>query len=122
LTDVNHLSAIRVLRTVLLLWLLQVPLRAQQFGALSYGVNGDDTVTIFGCDRNVGGSITIPAAISGRPVVTVRGSAFEFCGGLTSVTFPESVTSIGGYGFLHCWNLMAIEVSPLNANYSSRVV
>lgn len=116
----NQSVAIRALWTVLLLWLVQAPpLNAQQFGALSYLVNGDGTVTIVSCHRYVVGAVTIPAVINGRPVAAVSGSAFEFCGGLTSVTFPESVTSIGGYGFLQCRNLTAIEVSPLNANYSS---
>ena len=45
-------------------------------------------------------SITIP-----NSVTTIGGSAFYGCTGLTSVTIPNSVTSIGGYAFSGCTNL-----------------
>ena len=40
---------------------------------------------------------------------------FEYCTGLTSITIPSSVTSIGGYAFAYCSNLLEVDFSTHNA-------
>jgi hypothetical protein len=42
--------------------------------------------------------------------MTIGGSAFEGCTALTSVTIPDSVTSIGDYAFLRCTGLTSIAI------------
>ena len=42
-------------------------------------------------------SVTIP-----NSVTSIGGSAFYYCSSLTSVTIPNSVTSIGSYAFEYC--------------------
>lgn len=53
-------------------------------------------------------------------VQTISSYAFQDCDGLTgSITIPETVTRIGAYAFSDCNDLVSIEVSELNQNYSS---
>ena len=48
-------------------------------------------------------SITIPDSVT-----SIGESAFEGCSGLTSVTIPDSVTSIGRYAFQSCSSLTSV--------------
>src|ERR1039458_9281380 len=99
------------------------------------------TITITGY-TGPGGTVIIPAAITGLPVTSIADfafytctslthvtipngvtnigfEAFYDCTSLTSVTIPHSVTSIGGWAFQYCTNLGAITVDVLNSVYSS---
>ena len=89
-----------------------------------------DEVTIIGCDKKASGALTIPATIKGKPVtsigkeaflgsnltsITIPDSvtsigegAFSMCSALTSISIPDSVTSIGGGAFLGCKSLTGI--------------
>jgi BspA type Leucine rich repeat region (6 copies) len=57
-----------------------------------------------------GGAVSIPAAIGGLPVVGVGGGAFANGSGVTSVTIPNSVTSIGESAFYYCYNLSSVTI------------
>ena len=48
-------------------------------------------------------SITIPESVT-----SIGAFAFENCTGLTSITIPESVTSIGDYAFYKCTGLTGV--------------
>ena len=50
-------------------------------------------------------SVTIPNSIT-----TIRDLAFYGCSGLTLVTIPNSVTSIGGRTFSHCSSLTSVTI------------
>ena len=59
-------------------------------------------------------SVTIP-----NSVTSIGDCAFSGCTSLTSVTIPNSVTSIGDWAFSGCTSLTAITVDALNSVYSS---
>ena len=50
-------------------------------------------------------SITIPDSIT-----SIGERAFENCSGLTSITIPDSVTNIGNYAFWNCSGLTSITI------------
>ena len=60
-------------------------------------------------------SITIPNSIT-----SIGGAAFYDCTGLTSITIPNSVTIIGDSAFANCFNLSSITVNNNNTVYDSR--
>ena len=57
---------------------------------------------ILGCKNSI-----IP---SDGSVIEIASSAFAGCTGLTSITIPEGVTTIGGYAFYWCMRLTSIEI------------
>ncbi len=81
-------------------------------------INGDTGVQITGYHGG-GGDIVIPGTIDGVPVTSIGGSAFTHRPTLTSITIPDSVTSIEWYMFYGCTSLIAIDVYASNANYAS---
>lgn len=88
-----------------LLLLLASPAAVQ---ALDFAYTTNNvTVTITGY-TGPGGAVTIPGTIDGLPVTRINGSAFASRSSLTSVTFPDSVTSIGDIAFYNCVNLTDI--------------
>jgi hypothetical protein len=60
-------------------------------------------------------SVTFPNSIT-----TIGNDAFSGCRGLTSITIPSSVTTIGYPAFLDCSGLISINVLPGNTKYDSR--
>jgi hypothetical protein len=76
------------------------------YGDFEYNY-GATTVTITGYTGN-GGAVNIPSTIDGKPVVSIGNSAFSYYDnttykykgtGLTIVTTPNSLTTIGGNAF-----------------------
>ena len=59
-------------------------------------------------------SVTIPEGVT-----SIGGRAFSGCSGLTSITIPEGVTSIGSGAFA-CSSLSSIVVESGNSVYDSR--
>ena len=91
-----------------------------QSGDLCYSITSDSTAKVTyqdpGSSNNYSGidTVAIPEKITYNGVdyaVTSIGEyAFEYCGGLTSITIPESVTNIGNSAFYDCSNLTSITI------------
>lgn len=60
--------------------------------------------------------IVVPSEYEGLPVTAVASSAFASKSNITSVTIPESVTSVGRYAFQYSRNLKSVKI--LNKNCS----
>ncbi len=60
-------------------------------------------------------SITIPDSVT-----SIGSSAFSGCGGLTSITIPDSVTSIGRYAFSGCGGLTSVTFDDPTGWYVTR--
>ena len=60
------------------------------FGFTSWG-NG---YLVTSCNKAISGDITIPSEFRGKPVLAIKGGAFDRCDSLTSVTIPDTVTEI----------------------------
>ena len=72
------------------------------YGIYTYEVGKDGKITITSCDRSANGAITIPSKIDGKPVTSIGDGAFYNCTSLTSITIPNSITSIGKNSFITC--------------------
>ncbi len=77
-------------------------------GVLTYTTN-DDCVIIRDCDE-AATEVKIPAQIDGVPVIGIDSEAFKLCTELTSVTIPDSVTSIGKGAFSCCIALTSVTI------------
>ena len=80
---------------------------------IKYEVNNYGTELIV-LSNNYSGDIVIPATASYNgaclPVRIIGSYAFKDCTGLTSVTIPNSVTSIGLDAFRNCTGLTSVEI------------
>jgi PKD repeat protein len=84
----------------LLVLLLTFPAAVQ--AQFNYTTN-NGTLTITGYSGPAG-AVTIPSSANGLPVTSIAEQAFFFAG-VTSVSIPGSVTSLGGYAFGYCTSL-----------------
>ncbi len=64
--------------------------------------------TVKAASTSISGAITIPAEHNGMPIDTIPANAFNGCNAITSITVPESVTSIGAGAFNGCSSLRSI--------------
>lgn len=63
--------------------------------------------------------LVIPSEIDGYPVTEISRLAFKNCDGITSITIPDSVTTIGEEAFVGCPYLQFIKVDENNEYFSN---
>ena len=68
--------------------------------------NGMTLVCYLGHDTE----LTLPAKYNGKSVTTIRSAAFHGCTGLTSITIPNSITSVGDGTFEDCISLKELYI------------
>ena len=86
---------------------LHVTAADSTYGVLTYEQVGS-RIVITGCDKTAA-ETTIPAEIDGLPVTAIAAHAFEGAS-ITTVTIPESVTTIGEWAFGRCSALQAVDI------------
>ncbi|HCE45896.1 MAG TPA: hypothetical protein DET40_20315 [Lentisphaeria bacterium] len=90
-------SWIRLSLVVLIVFSFVLSAKALQFGDFTYTDSGTAiTITDY---TGPGGAVDIPGTIDGKPVTSIGYCAFYQCTAMTSVTIPDSVTSIGRSAF-----------------------
>ena len=84
--------------------------KLQPTEGLEYKLNIDkQSYSVIGIGTAAANKIIFPSEYEGKPVTSIGDSAFRDSG-LTSVTIPESVTSIGDYAFYKCSNLTSVTI------------
>lgn len=92
---------------------------------LEYSILTGNSASLVKADASLTGPVVIPSSVradEGEYAVTaIDDKAFEECGGITSVTIPESVLSIGNDAFSFCSTLAEVVVAdgrqPLSMGY-----
>ncbi len=69
------------------------------------------TATITGLNFVPNGELIIPSVINGQEILALGANLFADCLGLTKITIPSSVTTIGDYAFENCRNLTEIIIN-----------
>ncbi len=75
---------------------------------LEYTLSEDGTYYIVAIGTATDTDIVIPSEYEGLPVKEISLQAFIDCYNITSVTIPESVTTIGAYAFANCKKLTSV--------------
>ena len=80
--------------------------------SFSYSEVFDDSGVLLGWEvtgyHGTDSNVTIPAEYQGHIVIKIGSYAFSGCTSLTSVTIPDSVTSISDYAFYGCTSLTSV--------------
>ena len=80
---------------------------------LEYYPLPDGTYAVGGGTTKYLTEIVIPATYKGKAVTVIQESAFANFPNLTSITIPDSVTSIGNNAFFECNNLNAVFITDI---------
>ena len=78
-------------------------------GNFTYSDNGT-SISITGWVTKPTGALVIPPLINGKPVTSIENYAFDGCVGLTSVTIPISITTMGDGAFFNCGGLASVAI------------
>ncbi|HBR93185.1 MAG TPA: hypothetical protein DEA90_03370 [Opitutae bacterium] len=101
--------------------LITCGLKAASVADLTYTSDGS-SITITDCDEAAIGAMRIPDTIDGLPVTTIGSSALRDCSALTSISIPNTVTSVSGsQTFRRCSDLISISYAQGFSNISTHM-
>ncbi len=97
---------------LLLICLSVLPMetRAADAENLVFVANSNASYCLVRCDVSATGELEIPATHNGYPVTQIGDFAFSECTGLTAITIPEGIKTIGLGAFSGCTNLTRISI------------
>ena len=101
--------------------LLSLPMLAIKIDGINYRLFADrnEATVIENYGSKYQGEIVIPESVvyegTVYSVTSIDRLAFNCCGGLTSVTIPNTITSIGDGAFQGCNNVVSAHISNLEA-------
>ena len=103
-----------IMKLLPFLLLLLLPARVQaQFNFTTN--NGTITITLY---TGPGGAVVIPSSTNGLPVTAIGYAAF-YNTSVTSISIPNSVTSIANEAFNHCFDLASVSIGSGVTNIGS---
>jgi len=97
-------------------WLGNV-LRDNNTKYVSLDLSGS-TLTILVADRGLAGCTSLTSITIPDSVTTIGYGTFALCTSLTSITIPNSVTSIGGSAFYGCSGLTSVKFERVGTSFS----
>lgn len=84
------------------------------YGLMTYEIrldeSGEKYASITDCDDTISGNVMIPSTIEGTPVKEIDNGAFNYCEGITSVTFPDTLEYIRWGAFYQAYSLGAVHI------------
>ena len=104
---------IYIILMMIIVLLLTIPCIAENnvYGDFIYTILSDGSAEITGY-QGTDTDITIPAVIDNTPVTSVGTAAFSHNEMIESVSFPDSVLSIGDHCFVECTALHKVDLPP----------
>ena len=110
--DVARFSTIVALVTVFVTHLLYADTATVNGITWTYTVSNGEA-SLSSVPTSTKGDLAIPPTLNGYPVTRIKSYAFRNCSGLTSVTIPDGVTSIGAYAFDFCYRLSEVHITDV---------
>ncbi len=110
-------KSLSILLSVLLLLSIPLSVTAATEGYYTYGIESDEAI-VWKVDTSISGDIIIPSTLGGYPVTKLDEDAFQYCKNITSVTFPDTISSLREACFYGCESLKSITIPCMFGNYA----
>lgn len=79
-------------------------------GNYMYTVDDNGDATITSSASSLSGDVTVPSKLGGHKVIAIGDKAFYLRSKITSITVPDTITTIGYHAFGYCSNLVKIDM------------